>query len=193
MSAAIQSPRPTHPDEDAFGLPGWIYHDRDFFELEKRSIFRTSWQLVCHSNDIPKVGDYHRFDLLGESVVTVRGKDGQLRSFHNVCRHRASRLLDGQKGNCGHLIACPYHALELLARRQADRRAAARHRSAASTWRAAAWSRSSRKSSWASCSCASSRACRACARWRRRTPTSSPPIAWKSWCRRAASRCGRAR
>ena len=99
MSAAIQSPRTVHPDEDDFGLPGWIYHDPDFFELEKRSIFRTSWQLVCHSNDIPQVGDYHRFDLLGESVVTVRGKDGGLRSFYNVCRHRASRLLDGQKGN----------------------------------------------------------------------------------------------
>ncbi len=109
MSAAIQSPRPSHPDEDDFGLPGWIYHDPDFFELEKRAIFRTSWQLVCHSNDIPEVGDYHRFDLFGESVVTVRGKDRQLRSFHNVCRHRASRLLDAQKGNCGHLIACPYH------------------------------------------------------------------------------------
>jgi phenylpropionate dioxygenase-like ring-hydroxylating dioxygenase large terminal subunit len=109
MSAAIQSPRPTHPGEDDFGLPGWIYHDRDFFELEKRSIFRTSWQLVCHSNDIPASGDYHRFDVFDESVVTVRGKDGQLRSFHNVCRHRASRLLDGQKGNCGHLIQCPYH------------------------------------------------------------------------------------
>jgi phenylpropionate dioxygenase-like ring-hydroxylating dioxygenase large terminal subunit len=114
MSAAIQPARPahldpSHPDEDDFGLPGWIYRDPGFFELEKRSIFRTSWQLVCHGNDIPNVGDYHCLDLLGESVVTVRGKDGQLRSFHNVCRHRASRLLDGPKGNCGNLIACPYH------------------------------------------------------------------------------------
>jgi len=106
MSAAIQ---PIHSDEDDFGLPGWIYHDPEFFELEKRSIFRTSWQLVCHNNDIPQVGDYHRFDLFNESVVTVRGKDGKLRSFHNVCRHRASRLLDGQKGNCGQMISCPYH------------------------------------------------------------------------------------
>ena len=109
VSAAIQPARPAHSNEDDFGLPGWIYHDRDFFELEKRSIFRTSWQLVCHNNDIPQVGDYHRFDLFNESVVTVRGKDNRLRSFHNVCRHRASRLLDGQKGNCGNMIACPYH------------------------------------------------------------------------------------
>ena len=95
---------------DAVGLPAWIYSDPDFFELEKRTIFRTSWQLVCHTSDIPDSGDYHCFDLLGESVVTVRAQDGQLRSFHNVCRHRASRLLDGPKGNCPGRITCPYHA-----------------------------------------------------------------------------------
>lgn len=110
MSAAIQPVLPAASDEDNFGLPAWIYWDPDFFALEKRSIFRTSWQLVCHGNDIPNAGDYHCFDLLGEAVVTVRGKDGQLRSFHNVCRHRASRLFDGPKGNCGSRITCPYHA-----------------------------------------------------------------------------------
>jgi len=101
---------PSEIDENAVGLPAWIYRDPDFFELEKRTIFRTSWQLVCHSNDIPNPGDYHCFDQLGESVVTVRGRDGQIRSFHNVCRHRASRLLDGPKGHCNARITCPYHA-----------------------------------------------------------------------------------
>ena len=142
---------------------------RDFFELEKRSIFRTSWQLVCHSNDIPEIGDYHRFDLLGESVVTVRGKDGtaaQLPQRLPPSRLAPARRPEGQLRQPDRL---PVSRLELLARRQADRRAAARRRSAISTWSATAWSRSSRKSSWASCSCASSRACRACARWRRRT------------------------
>ncbi len=101
---------PLHAVEDSVGLPAWIYSDADFFELEKRTIFRTSWQLVCHTSDIPQVGDYHCFDLLGESVVVVRGTGGEIRSFHNVCRHRASRLLDGPKGNCGGRITCPYHA-----------------------------------------------------------------------------------
>jgi phenylpropionate dioxygenase-like ring-hydroxylating dioxygenase large terminal subunit len=96
--------------DDSVGLPAWIYSDADFFELEKRTIFRTSWQLVCHLSDIPQTGDYHCFDLLGESVVIVRSSDSVVRSFHNVCRHRASRLLDGQKGNCGGRITCPYHA-----------------------------------------------------------------------------------
>ncbi|MFL6577044.1 MAG: aromatic ring-hydroxylating oxygenase subunit alpha [Povalibacter sp.] len=104
----FQSSATTH--DDHLGLPGWIYHDADFFELEKRSIFRTSWQLVCHNSDIPAAGDYHTFDLLGESVVAVRGRDNVVRSFHNVCRHRASRLLDGNKGHCSGRITCPYHA-----------------------------------------------------------------------------------
>lgn len=102
--------QPVDTDDSSVGLPGWIYRDPDFFELEKRSIFRTSWQLVCHGNDVPKPGDYQCFDLLGESIVTVRGRDGVIRSFHNVCRHRASRLVDGPQGNCGGRITCPYHA-----------------------------------------------------------------------------------
>src|SRR5262245_15841351 len=96
--------------EEAYSLPAWIYSDPDFFELEKQKIFRTSWQLVCHLSDIPRPGDFHRFDFLGESIVAVRGEDGQVRSFHNVCRHRASRLLDDTSGNCGRRITCPYHA-----------------------------------------------------------------------------------
>ena len=87
----------------------WIYHDQEFFEVEKQAIFRNSWQVVCHVNDIPKVGDFHTFEFFGESVVVVRAEEG-VRAFHNVCRHRAARLLDGPTGNCGKRITCPYHA-----------------------------------------------------------------------------------
>jgi phenylpropionate dioxygenase-like ring-hydroxylating dioxygenase large terminal subunit len=114
MFPSVQPARLDSPaamtDDDAFSLPSWIYSDPDFFELEKQTIFRSSWQLVCHLSDLPKPGDYHTFDFLGESVVAVRGTDDQVRSFHNVCRHRASRLLDGPKGHCGGRITCPYHA-----------------------------------------------------------------------------------
>lgn len=90
-------------------LPGWIYHDPEFFEAEKEAVFRTAWQLVCHVSDLPKPGDYHTLDFLGEAIVSVRGEDEQVRSFHNVCRHRGARLLDGVRGHCGRRIACPYH------------------------------------------------------------------------------------
>ncbi len=91
-------------------LPAWIYHDPEFFEHEKRAIFRKSWQVVCHTSDVPRPGDFHSLDFLGESLIVLRGDDGELRGFHNVCRHRAARLVDGSKGHCGRRITCPYHA-----------------------------------------------------------------------------------
>lgn len=91
-------------------LPAWLYTDPGFFARERETVFRTAWQVVCHLNDVPDPGDYQTLDFLGEHVVTVRGDDGQVRSFHNACRHRAARLADGPAGNCGHRIVCPYHA-----------------------------------------------------------------------------------
>jgi carnitine monooxygenase subunit len=108
--SSVTSPLATAAEPPEVSLPGWIYHDREFFELEKEAIFRSSWQLVCHLSDVPRAGDYHSFDFLGESVIVVRGEDGEVRGFHNVCRHRASRLLEGPKGHCGRRITCGYHA-----------------------------------------------------------------------------------
>jgi len=108
--ATTLSAVPSEMDEDAHSLPAWIYSDPAFFELEKKHIFRSSWQLVCHLSDIPNPGDYHSLDFLGEPIVVIRGEDGVARSFHNVCRHRASRLLDQTKGSCNRgRITCPYH------------------------------------------------------------------------------------
>jgi carnitine monooxygenase subunit len=94
---------------EAQSLPAWIYHDPEFFERERQTIFRSSWQVVCHLSDIPRPGDFHTFEFLGESVVVIRTEEG-VRAFHNVCRHRAARLLDGPRGHCGRRITCPYHA-----------------------------------------------------------------------------------
>jgi phenylpropionate dioxygenase-like ring-hydroxylating dioxygenase large terminal subunit len=95
---------------EAASLPAWIYRDPEFFELEKELVFRPSWQVVCHVSDVPRSGDFHTFEFLGQNIVVLRGEDGQIRSFHNVCRHRAARLLDEPKGHCGRRITCPYHA-----------------------------------------------------------------------------------
>jgi carnitine monooxygenase subunit len=94
---------------EAQSLPAWIYHDPEFFARERETIFRSSWQVVCHLSDIPRAGDFHTFEFLGESVLVVRTEEG-VRAFHNVCRHRAARLLDGPSGHCGRRITCPYHA-----------------------------------------------------------------------------------
>ena len=98
----------TDPQAD-WGLPGWTYGNDRFFKEEQDRILRPSWQVVCHLNDIPKPGDFHTLDFLGESVVVVRSKDGGARAFTNVCRHRGARLVDGPSGHCGRFV-CPYHA-----------------------------------------------------------------------------------
>lgn len=95
--------------QDDESLPAWIYRDPDFFAAERDAVFRPAWQLVCHVSDVPDPGDFHTLDFLGEAIVAVRGEDGRVRSFHNVCRHRGARLLDGARGHCGRRIACPYH------------------------------------------------------------------------------------
>lgn len=101
---------PTAVDPDEYlGLPGWLYSNPRFFAAEKERVFAPSWQLVCHLNDIPRAGDFHTFDFIGESIVVVRGHDEVPRAFSNVCLHRAARLLDGPAGQCGRIV-CPYHA-----------------------------------------------------------------------------------
>ena len=96
------------PDE-GWSLPAWLYHDPEYHHVEMERVMRPSWQVVCHISDVPGPGDYHTLDFLGESIVVIRGDDGQLRAFTNVCRHRAARLLDGPSG-CTKKIVCPYHA-----------------------------------------------------------------------------------
>jgi phenylpropionate dioxygenase-like ring-hydroxylating dioxygenase large terminal subunit len=91
-------------------LPAWIYRDPEFFALEREHLFMPAWHLVCHVSEIPRPGDYATYELLGELALVVRGDDGRIRAFHNVCRHRAARVLDGPTGHAGNCIRCPYHA-----------------------------------------------------------------------------------
>lgn len=96
-------------DQDGLSLPSWTYDDPEFFRLESDRIFLSSWQIVCHQSDIPDTGNWHALDYLGESVIVVRGSDGAIRAFTNVCRHRGSRIVDGNSG-CARKLVCPYHA-----------------------------------------------------------------------------------
>ena len=89
-------------------LPAWVYDHPELTRLEHERILMPSWQIVCHVNSIAKPGDYQTFDLGPESVLVVRDRDGAIRAFHNVCRHRGARLLDGS-GSCPSTITCPYH------------------------------------------------------------------------------------
>ena len=89
-------------------LPAWAYSHPEMTRLEYERILKPSWQIVCHSNSIPAPGDFMTLDIGGDSVVALRNSQGQIQAFHNVCRHRGARILDGA-GNCPGAITCPYH------------------------------------------------------------------------------------
>src|SRR3546814_6319265 len=67
------------------------------------------WQLACHLNDLPEPGSYVTFDMCGERALIIRGEDGTVRAFHNVCRHRGSRVAVKAKGQCRSALVCPFH------------------------------------------------------------------------------------
>jgi phenylpropionate dioxygenase-like ring-hydroxylating dioxygenase large terminal subunit len=96
-------------DWDRRGLPGWAYHSPALLELEKEHLFRNHWQIIGHVSDVPEPGDYLTMDVVGERALVVRGKDGVVRGFHNICRHRGSRVAADERGSCKNALVCPFH------------------------------------------------------------------------------------
>lgn len=103
------SPPEIRPLDDRSGLPAWSYVSEEMLALEKEALFRRHWQLICHVNDVPRAGDYMACDIAGERALVIRGRDGTVRAFHNLCRHRGSRVVADDKGHCRSAIICPFH------------------------------------------------------------------------------------
>jgi glycine betaine catabolism A len=98
------------PFADARTLPAAVYTSEDIFRIEQIGLFNRQWLCVGRAADIPSAGDYFVKNLGVESIIVIRGADGPVRAFHNVCRHRGSRLLDVPQGRGLARILCPYHA-----------------------------------------------------------------------------------
>ncbi len=108
----------THSDKDIYDLikaqrPGYsldraFYTDAGIFERDREHIFRNHWILAAHASELRQTGDYRLFDIAGENVILVRGRDGAVYAHYNVCRHRGSRVL---LDNCGNspALTCKYH------------------------------------------------------------------------------------
>jgi len=109
LSKIPEMVQPRLADNHRSGLPGWTYFSEEALEIEKELLFRRSWQLLGHVNDIPAPGDYTTFDIVGERAIAIRGRDGKVRCFHNVCRHRGSRVVADRQGSCKSAIVCPFH------------------------------------------------------------------------------------
>ncbi|MEK6540691.1 MAG: aromatic ring-hydroxylating dioxygenase subunit alpha [Pseudomonadota bacterium] len=105
----MDAPNPNDDPDADWSLPGWIYHDAEYYALEMDRVMAPAWQIVCHIGELPSAGSYHTLELLGESIVIIRGDDDIVRAFANVCRHRAMRLCEPGSG-CVKKLVCPYHA-----------------------------------------------------------------------------------
>lgn len=102
--------------EEAHSLPFAAYAHADVWNIESEQLFRQEWVFVCCEQELPNSGDYFAFQLAGEALIIIRGKDGQLRALSNNCRHRGTPLLPVGFGQLGKdtksdkYIVCPYHA-----------------------------------------------------------------------------------
>jgi choline monooxygenase len=97
-------------DEDlarASTLPARLYTDPAVFDLERRLIFHRTWQIVGRTSQLTEPGSYFTSEILGEPVVVVRARDGAVRAFANVCRHRAGPVAEG--AGCRTSLQCRYH------------------------------------------------------------------------------------
>ena len=90
-------------------LPKRAYHDAGIFDWERREILRRDWVMVAREEDAAEPGSYLLVDVDGDNLIVVRGRDGQLRAFYNVCRHRGTAVIEEP---CGKAVRfqCPYHA-----------------------------------------------------------------------------------
>lgn len=98
----------TLPLERAWTIPGEWYTDPRIAELERRRVFGRSWQLVGRTDQLAEPGAYVTAEVAGEPVLVVRGNDGALRGFFNVCRHHAAAVMTAPCGVADRL-RCPYH------------------------------------------------------------------------------------
>jgi len=96
------------PLAQASTIPATWYVDPRIAELERLSVFSKTWQLVARTDQLQAPGEFVTSTVAGEPVVVVRGNDGVLRAFYNVCRHHAAAVVTQPCGKAS-LLHCPYH------------------------------------------------------------------------------------
>lgn len=90
-------------------IPVQRYYDEEFFNLERERLWPRVWQMACRLEQIPNVGDWVEYSILGRSVIVIRTDKG-VRAFHNACRHRGVPVAADSHGNCKEEgFTCPFH------------------------------------------------------------------------------------
>jgi choline monooxygenase len=109
----------------SWSLRAEAYTDARWADIELNAVFARTWQWICHAEKLRDQGSYVSATVAGMPIAIVRGREGELRAFYNVCKHRAHELLQGS-GTTRNIV-CPYHAWtysldgSLKAARRADR------------------------------------------------------------------------
>ncbi|MGH9554249.1 MAG: aromatic ring-hydroxylating oxygenase subunit alpha [Terriglobales bacterium] len=96
------------PLAEASTIPAPFYTDPRIAELERRTVFSRTWQMVGRLDQVAKPGEYITATVAEEPIVFVRGDDSALRAFYNVCRHHAAAVMTEPQG-CAQHLRCPYH------------------------------------------------------------------------------------
>jgi len=108
LAEIIQSYDPRAPLELASTIPAPWYTDERVAELERTAIFGGTWQAAARADQLEHAGDFVTTEIAGEPIVIVRGTDGALRAFYNVCRHHAAAVVTEASGQAAN-FRCPYH------------------------------------------------------------------------------------
>lgn len=95
--------------ETGKSLPAGLYNDDSVFDRDINWLLDSQWFLTGHVSQIPNPGDFHLYQVGNESVIINRSHAGDVKAFHNTCRHRGSRVCLEQQGS-KRLFTCPYHA-----------------------------------------------------------------------------------
>src|SRR5579871_4613016 len=108
VEAILASYNDRAPLSEASTIPAPWYVDARIAELENATVFSKTWQVIGRADQVAKPGQFVTSTVAGEPVVAVRGTDGQLRAFYNVCRHHAAKVVTELCGSAS-ILHCPYH------------------------------------------------------------------------------------
>jgi Rieske 2Fe-2S family protein len=91
-----------------YTLPQPFYSDPELFDFDMAAVFGRSWVMIGFEAEFPEAGSYMAVSIGRNPVLVVRGRDGEIRGFHNTCRHRGAQICADGTGRAAKLI-CPYH------------------------------------------------------------------------------------
>ena len=92
-----------------YSLDREFYTDEDYYQLDLELIYYRDWIFAGHDIEVAEPGQFFTLQIGQYSVIVTRDKNGEIRAFHNTCRHRGSKICLTEKGNAGGRLVCPYH------------------------------------------------------------------------------------